>query len=119
MPVGTLFEVVLNGVVVDVFISPEDFSEEPFSDFVVDWVRAGDLGLSELTLTWRRLVPKLLTEGEPDCRLTLGWGIFSPNLLSDDEDEIGLVNARVVIGDCVICCAAAAALTRFAAVLLM
>ena len=52
------------------------------SDFAVaEDFGLSDLGLSEFTLTWRRLVPKLLTEGEW-CRLTFGWGIFSPNLCS-------------------------------------
>ena len=58
------------------------FDEKFESDLVVgkDFGLSA-LGLSEFTLTWRRLVPKLLTEGEW-CRLTFGWGIFSPNLCS-------------------------------------
>ena len=114
IPEAILFDVLFDDVVVGLFVT----LGEPLSDFVVGRaLSAATAGLSEFTLTWRRLVPKLLTDGE-DCRLTFGWGIFSPNLLLSSEDEIGLVNARVVIGDCVIC-AAAAALTRFAAVLLM
>ena len=106
IPVGILCEVpLLNGDVVDVFVSPKDL----FGDFV--GLALSDLELSEFTLTWSLPLPKFpWTPGEL-CRLTLGWGILSPNLLSS-EDEIGLVNARVVIGDCVICATAAALATR-------
>ena len=66
---------------------------------------ARDVGLpgsgpSELTLTWRRLVPKLLTDGLW-WRLRLGVGILRPNLASSPVaagDKDGFVKATVVSG---------------------
>ena len=108
IPVPGILCPLLNGDDVEVFVSPKDLFG---LDFVVG-LPLSDLELSEFTLTWSLPLPKFpWTPGEL-WRLTLGWGIFSPNLFPSSEDEIGLVNARVVIGDCVICAAAAALATR-------
>jgi len=117
IPEGGLIEGLFDDdVVVGVFAPPP--LGEPLSDLELGTDLDSVLGLSGFTLTWSRLVPKLLTEEGEDWRETLGWGIFNPYRLSSGV-EIGLVNARVVIGDWVICAAAALRLTRLAAVLLM